>query len=65
MPSLSFELLLWGPSEQGATEGWAAAQDWRAPDGSVDLDFLEQRFGNAQVLVTDTARRVLSQAGAC
>lgn len=43
--------------EQGATEGWAAARDWVAADGSVDLDFLEQRFGDAQVLVTDTARQ--------
>lgn len=42
---------------QGATEGWAAARDWVAADGGLDLDFLEQQFGAAQVLVTDTARQ--------
>ena len=41
---------------QGATEGWAAAADWVAPGGGIDLDTLQHRFGTAHVMVTDTAR---------
>ncbi|KAL4436679.1 hypothetical protein ABPG75_003818 [Micractinium tetrahymenae] len=41
---------------QGATEGWAAAHDWVAPDGGVNLAFLRAHFGASLVSVTDTAR---------
>jgi hypothetical protein len=41
---------------QGATDGWRAMHDWAAADGGVDLDYLEERFGLAQVTVTDTSR---------
>ncbi|GAB4822997.1 hypothetical protein N2152v2_010043 [Parachlorella kessleri] len=41
---------------EGTTEGWLACREWVCPDGSPDLDFLEQRFGSSKVRATDTAR---------
>ena len=47
---------------QGATEWWPAARDWVLPDGAVNVDFLEERFGDSIVTVVDTARRAAANA---
>ena len=41
---------------QGAAEGWRAVRDWVAPGGSLNLNFLEDHFGGAQVTATDASR---------
>lgn len=33
------------------------------PDGAVNVDFLEERFGDSIVAVVDTARRAAANAG--
>lgn len=43
-------------SVQGVAVDWRATRDWVLPDGGIDLDFLQRRFGAATVTVTDTAR---------
>ncbi len=48
---------------QGVTEGWPAARDWVLPDGAVNVDFLEERFGDSIVTALDTARQAAANAG--
>eukprot|EP00884_Botryococcus_braunii_P006407 jgi/Botrbrau1/15768/Bobra.4_1s0130.2 len=37
---------------QGCARDWLATKDWVNPDSTVNIDFLEQHFGDASVWVT-------------
>ncbi len=41
---------------QSVTEEWAAAKDWVTKEGGINLSFLAERFGNAQVWATECTR---------
>ncbi len=41
---------------QGVTEGWQACQDWETADGGVNLQFLSEKFGDARIWATASAR---------
>lgn len=41
---------------QGLADHWKATQEWVTADGSVDVDAISERFGQAQVWVSDTTR---------
>ncbi len=43
-------------SVQGGGAGWRAGREWVRSDGSLNLDFLQERFGQASVKATDTSR---------
>lgn len=38
------------------TSEWKSSKDWVIADGNVNIDFLAERFGQAQVMVSDTSR---------
>lgn len=39
---------------RGVASQWRAARDWVLSDGSINLDFLSQGFGDSKVSVADT-----------
>ena len=41
---------------QGMTEGWAASKDWVDQGGGINLSFLAERFGTAQIWATECTR---------
>ena len=44
------------PVMQGLTHNWLSAKDWVAAENEVNIDFLAENFGEAQVTVSDTTR---------
>lgn len=43
---------------QGVTEGWQACRDWVTSEGTVNLDFLAERFCDAHIWATTSAKSI-------
>lgn len=54
----------WVLESQGITDDWVAARDWVCPDGTVDIDFMDEHFGKSVVTTVDTSRCAVTDVNA-
>jgi len=48
---------------QGTNRSWRASEEWVTADGSVDVDFLREKFGGATVSAMESSREAKAYGG--